>query len=179
MANTNRPAPAEPLHHANKVVQPPPAPPAPPEETPPPDAKPPADEDELLQPGEDPDDAFFSSVPGKGVVTRHGGGNSYIGAVRDPKAEGGIRYTPDVVVMVPGADMRRYSREYGRAVRDGALRERKRGEYRKQARDERELIERKQKEKREKLAAAAAGAPAAATDGTKTTAPRDPASTGG
>jgi len=128
-----------------------------------------ADKGEELRRGEDPEDAFFSCVPTAGPVTRHGGSGAYIGARRDNEAEGGITYDPSIVVMIPGADMRRYSREYGRALRDGALVERSRAEYRAQMRTELEIIEAAQAAKRARREAEAA----AAANETKTSTPTE------
>lgn len=74
----------------------------------------------LVEPGPaDPDDLYVSCVPEKGVVTRYGGASvAYIGAKR---GKDGIEFQPDAVVLIPGADVRRFSREYRRVLAEGAL----------------------------------------------------------
>jgi len=88
------------------------------------------EEAELVEPGSDPDDLYVRCVPAKGIVTRYGGGSAaYVGARRNPKVEGGIEYLPEAVVLIPGADVRRYAREYTRVFAEGALTKSTRAEY--------------------------------------------------
>lgn len=72
-------------------------------------------------------DLYVSSVEGH-LVTRHGTG-LYIGAERDAKAEGGLVFNPELVVQIPEAEARAYSREYGRALRDGSLVQRSKADF--------------------------------------------------
>jgi hypothetical protein len=139
----------------------------------------------LDEPG-DVDDLYLSCVLGKGVVTRFGAtGATFIGARRDPSAEGGISYHPEQVVRVPGSDARRYAREYQRVLSEGAVLIRSREEYvayRKQ-RDEALRAAKEQRAQARADAAAAAAdqsppaAPAASANAPA--APADTSTTGG
>jgi hypothetical protein len=89
----------------------------------------------------DPDDLFVSCVPEAGPVARYvavapkAGPYStapFIGAVRDTTAEGNLRYSPDEVVLITGAEFRAFSKEYRRALADRSLRLRTREEWDKQ-----------------------------------------------
>jgi hypothetical protein len=138
----------------------------------------PAAETGVLEEGEDPDDLFVSCVPEKGVVTRFGAtGSAFIGAKRDATVtEGGIRYFPDQVLKIPGADVRRYSREYTRVLAEGALKRHSREQHQayRVKRDEALRAGKAQREqaRADALAAAQAreaeAAQAAAGDATKT-----------
>lgn len=65
---------------------------------------------------------YVSCVPGR-LVTRYGT-RTYIGATRDPSAEGGVRYDPETVVALTATELADYRREYDRALGAGSLRER-------------------------------------------------------
>jgi len=87
----------------------------------------------------DADDLFVSCVPGRGAVARYAGTETpgkapMIGAVIDTSVEGNIRYIPDHVEFIPGAEYRKYSKEYRRALADRALRMRTREEFEAQQR---------------------------------------------
>ncbi len=118
---------------------------------------------ESLGTNEDAEDGFFSCVPEQGPVNRFGG-RAMIGAVRSAE-EGGITYSPDAVVRIPGDDMRRYSREYRKAVEAGSLRVRKREEWRAQARAETKAIAEARQRKAEKAAEKAAAEKTEAPNG--------------
>jgi hypothetical protein len=141
-------------------------------------AEPAAVAGDVLDETEDPDDLFVSCVPTAGVVTRFGaGGSAFIGAKRDASAEGGVRYFPEQVLKIPGADVRRYSREYTRVLAEGALVKHSREQH-KAYRVQRDQALRDAKQKREQERAdvlkqaaereAALAQEAAAGDATKT-----------
>jgi hypothetical protein len=144
----------------------------------------------LDEPG-DVDDLYLSCVLGKGVVTRFGAtGAAFIGARRDPSAEGGIAYNPEQVVRVPGSDARRYAREYQRVLAEGSVRIRSREEYLayRKLRDEALRAAKAQREQARAEAVKAALAPAAedqtppaapAASDNAPAAPADPSTTGG
>ena len=85
---------------------------------------------------------FVSAVPGR-LVTRYGT-DTVIGGRRMPytprtlpggsinfwdRGRGTVKLDPEVVVALSHGEARRYRREYGRALRDGSLVERKRDEW--------------------------------------------------
>jgi hypothetical protein len=67
---------------------------------------------------------YFSSVRGH-AVSRFGHPDLLIGAERDPKAEGGLRWETDRVIEIPEAEFTQHEREYRAALRAGGLVERK------------------------------------------------------
>jgi hypothetical protein len=80
---------------------------------------------------------FVSSVAGH-AVTRFGSGKTIngipfpgllIGAERDLKDPTKITWNEDAIVHIPEAEASEFHREYRRAIRDGALKERTEAEY--------------------------------------------------
>lgn len=69
---------------------------------------------------------FVSSVPGH-LVTRYGS-SEYVGARRDPKTRE-LSWQPEAVVALTQHELDRFSREYDRALKDGALVARTAAEY--------------------------------------------------
>jgi hypothetical protein len=67
---------------------------------------------------------YFSAVAGR-VVQRYGS-TIFIGAARAP---GGWQWDEDQIVAIPDREFARYAKEYIRAVRDGALKERTEAQY--------------------------------------------------
>lgn len=94
---------------------------------------------------------YFSCVPGSAVP--RWGSASFIGATRSGQ---GFVWNSDAVVAVPVADTARYRREYGRALRDGQLKERTREDFDKWQ---------KTQAAQDKAAAKAAAPATAATEG--------------
>jgi hypothetical protein len=72
---------------------------------------------------------FVSSVPGK-PVARFGASRVLIGAARRFDGSNGINYFPEQIVAIPYAELRRYRREYQRAIANGSLRARTGDEWR-------------------------------------------------
>lgn len=82
----------------------------------------------------DPDDLYVSCVPENGPCARFAatgrpGPAPIIGAERDPTVEGNLRYFPERIDLVPGAEYRQYVKEYRRALADRTLRMRTRDEW--------------------------------------------------
>jgi hypothetical protein len=73
------------------------------------------------------DDLFVSSVEGQ-PCHRYGGG-VLIGAERDPAEPKKLRYNTAEVVRIPATEARRFGREYGRLISDGALTVRTREDF--------------------------------------------------
>ncbi len=112
--------------------------------------KPPAEQQQPeAEPGQrrTPFARFFSSVEGR-LVSRYGSGGgplapTLIGATRNAadlsprgseptdvgRGEGGVTWNTDQVVAITEAEAQKYSREYDRAVKDGALIERTEADY--------------------------------------------------
>ena len=79
-------------------------------------------------------DLYVSAVPGH-LVTRYGTG-TLIGAARGVIEKPGdvvdpsqVTYDEQLVVRIPEAEHARYRREYGRALRDGALKLRSKADF--------------------------------------------------
>ena len=80
---------------------------------------------------------FVSSVEGHAVTrygtTRYARGipspGLLIGAERDPREPTKITWFPNVIVHIPENEVASYSREYARAIREGALKKRTEAEY--------------------------------------------------
>lgn len=87
----------------------------------------------------DENDLFVSSVEGH-LVSRHGTG-LLIGADRDPVKPTEVTWDTERVVKIPAAERASYSREYGRALRDGALKARTREEFAAMVKDHDDKVE--------------------------------------
>lgn len=88
-------------------------------------------------PTDDPDTLFVSSNPDAGPVTRFGvpnqvGGSIFIGAERDPSNPKAIVYHPEIIIVIPGNERRRYAREYSKALRSESLVEHTRVDWQRQ-----------------------------------------------
>lgn len=88
-----------------------------------------------MDPLKDPDTLFVSSSAAAGPVTRFGipaagpGKSEYIGATRDPNDFRRLLFHEAMVVMITGDELRRFRREYSRAIDRGDLIRRTRSEF--------------------------------------------------
>lgn len=74
---------------------------------------------------------YVSSVAGH-LVTRFGAQGSYVGAERDSSDPTTVVWNEEAIVALTEAEVARYSREYDRLIRGGALRKRTAAEFQRQ-----------------------------------------------
>jgi hypothetical protein len=72
---------------------------------------------------------YYATVKGRPVARFGAGSSALLGARIDSSVEGNIAYDEGAVVAIPPLEHARFAREYGKAVRNGELREATRADH--------------------------------------------------